>query len=60
MLPALRHYTSKRREESAIGRSQRLAPPAATDPERRIASSSGDLTRRDRLGGLIHEYRYAA
>jgi transposase InsO family protein len=35
------------------------SPPAGSDRERRVASSS-DLKRRDRLGGLIHEYSYAA
>jgi putative transposase len=49
------HYNAHRPH-----RSLNLAPPAATGSERRIASSSGDLTRRDRLGGLIHEYHYAA
>ena len=43
-------------------RSLDLAPPAAIGREHRILSSSpsADLTRRDRLGGLIHEYSYAA
>ena len=49
------HYNAHRPH-----RSLNLAPPAATGLERRIASSSGDLMRRDRLGGLIHEYHYAA
>jgi hypothetical protein len=49
------HYNAHRPH-----RSLNLVPPAATGSERRIASSSGDLTRRDRLGGLIHEYTYAA
>jgi putative transposase len=37
-----------------------LTPPTATDQERPIISSSHDLRRRERLGGLIHEYTYAA
>jgi transposase InsO family protein len=49
------HYNAHRPH-----RSLNLVPPAATGPESRIASSSGDLTRRDRLGGLIHECHYAA
>jgi putative transposase len=40
-------------------RSLQLFPPAEVGYERPIALS-GDLKRRDRLGGLIHEYRYAA
>jgi transposase InsO family protein len=41
-------------------RSLSLAPPTATDDERSIVSSSRDVERRDRLGGLIHEHSYAA
>jgi transposase InsO family protein len=38
-----------------------LAPPAKVERQRPIASSSHrDLRRHDRLGGLIHEYSYAA
>jgi hypothetical protein len=48
------HYNAHRPH-----RSLDLAPPAATGGERRVASSR-ELKRRDRLGGLIHEYRYAA
>ncbi len=40
-------------------RSLRLVPPAAVNRKGPI-TRSGDLKRRDRLGGLIHEYRYAA
>jgi putative transposase len=40
-------------------RSLELTPPEATDRERPVASSC-DVKRRDRLGGLIHEYSYAA
>jgi len=40
-------------------RSLNLTPPIATDHERSLASSR-DVKRRDRLGGLIHEYSYAA
>ncbi len=40
-------------------RSLELAPPEAIDCERPVASSR-DVKRRDRLGGLIHEYSYAA
>jgi putative transposase len=40
-------------------RSLNLTPPEAIDHERAVASSR-DVKRRDRLGGLIHEYSYAA
>jgi putative transposase len=40
-------------------RSLDLTPPAPNGREHPVASSR-DLTRRDRLGGLIHEYSYAA
>jgi len=40
-------------------RSLDLVPPAAIGHIRAIASS-GDLKRHDLLGGLIHEYSYAA
>jgi putative transposase len=40
-------------------RSLDLTPPAAIDRERPVASSR-DVTRRDRLGGLIREYSCAA
>jgi len=40
-------------------RSLHLFPPAATSRECRVASSR-ELKRRDRLGGLIHEYSCAA
>jgi putative transposase len=48
------HYNAHRPH-----RSLDLAPPAATGYERRLATSR-DLKRRDLLGVLIHEYRYAA
>jgi len=48
------HYNAQRPH-----RSLDLVPPAAIGRERAVASSS-DLKRRDRLGGLIHEYSYAA
>jgi putative transposase len=48
------HYNTHRPH-----RSLHLVPPAATDHGRSITSSR-DLKRRDRLGGLIHEYSYAA
>ena len=48
------HYNAHRPH-----RSLDLVPPAAIGRERRVASSS-DPQRRDRLGGLIHEYSYAA
>jgi putative transposase len=48
------HYNAHRPH-----RSLDLAPPTAISHERRVASSH-DLKRRDRLGGLIHEYGYAA
>jgi transposase InsO family protein len=41
-------------------RSLSLTSPIATDHERPVVSSSNDVKRRDRLGGLIHEYTYAA
>jgi putative transposase len=50
----LDHYNAHRPH-----RSLDLVPPAALARERRVASSH-DLKRRDRLGGLIHEYGYAA
>ena len=40
-------------------RSLQLLPPAELGYEHPVALS-GDLKLRDRLGGLIHEYRYAA
>jgi putative transposase len=49
------HYNAHRPH-----RSLNLTPPTATDRERPIISSSHDVKRRDRLGGLIHEYSYAA
>ena len=48
------HYNTHRPH-----RSLHLVPPAATGQSRSIRSSR-DLKRRDRLGGLIHEYSYAA
>jgi putative transposase len=48
------HYNAHRPH-----RSLDLAPPAATGHQRRVASPH-DLKRRDRLGGLIHEYSNAA
>jgi putative transposase len=49
------HYNAHRPH-----RSLNLTPPAATGHERPLVSSSHDVKRRDRLSGLIHEYRYAA
>jgi transposase InsO family protein len=48
------HYNAHRPH-----RSLNLTPPAANGRRRRIPPS-GDLKRTDRLGGLIHEYGYAA
>jgi putative transposase len=48
------HYNAHRPH-----RSLDLVPPAAIHGERRVAPSR-DVKRRDRLGGLIHEYSYAA
>ncbi len=48
------HYNAHRPH-----RSLSLTPPIAIDHERPLASSR-DVKRRDRLGGLIHEYSYAA
>ena len=48
------HYNAHRPH-----RSLELTPPLATYGTRPLASSR-DVRRRDRLGGLIHEYRYAA
>jgi putative transposase len=51
------HYNAHRPH-----RSLNLTPPTANGRERRSVSSSpsAGLKRRDRLGGLIHEYSYAA
>jgi hypothetical protein len=49
------HYNAHRPH-----RSLNLTPPTATDHERPIVSSSHDVKRRDRFGGLIHQYGYAA
>jgi transposase InsO family protein len=48
------HYNAHRPH-----RSLDLAPPAAIGHQRHVAYPP-DLKRRDRLGGLIHEYSYAA
>ena len=49
------HYNAHRPH-----RSLDLVPPEALGGERPVCSPSSDLTRRNRLGGLIHEYSYAA
>jgi len=49
------HYNAHRPH-----RSLDLVPPEALGSERLVCSPSSDLTRRNRLGGLIHEYSYAA
>jgi transposase InsO family protein len=49
------HYNAHRPH-----RSLNLTPPLATDHEHPIRSVSRDVRRRDRLGGLIHEYSRAA
>ena len=51
------HYNAHRPHRS-LG----LTPPRPPEPAPRIASASppDNVTRRDRLGGLIHEYRAAA
>jgi putative transposase len=50
------HYNTHRPH-----RSLHLAPPAPNASELRIIrAASADVKRRDRLGGLIHEYRCAA
>jgi putative transposase len=50
------HYNAHRPH-----RSLDLAPPSATGRNPRITSlAPADMKRRDRLGGLIHEYSYAA
>jgi putative transposase len=49
-----RHYNTHRPH-----RSLQLLPPSAV-AHKRTVSSTRDLSRRDRLGGLIHEYSYAA
>jgi hypothetical protein len=41
-------------------RSLELVPPAAIGSERTLFVSSREVIRRDRLGGLIHEYSHAA
>ena len=45
------HYNAHRPH-----RSLNLTPPIATDRDQSILSPSRDVKRRDRLGGLIHEY----
>jgi hypothetical protein len=49
------HYNAHRPH-----RSLDVVPPAAVGSERPVCLSSRELKRRDRLGGLIHEYSYAA
>jgi transposase InsO family protein len=50
------HYNTHRPH-----RSLQLTPPAASGREpRAIGSASAVVKRRDRLGGLVHEYSYAA
>jgi transposase InsO family protein len=49
------HYNSHKPH-----RSLDLVPPAEIDRQRPVASCSRDVQCRDRLGGLIHEYSYAA
>ncbi len=50
------HYNTHRPH-----RSLRLTPPAPNAPQLRLVRPrSTGVTRRDRLGGLIHEYSYAA
>jgi putative transposase len=50
----VKHYNTHRPH-----RSLELVPPAAVSRKNPVARS-GDLKRHDRLGGLIHEYSYAA
>jgi transposase InsO family protein len=49
------HYNAHRPH-----RSLELLPPTAIRSERRPCAASRELKRRDLLGGLIHEYSYAA
>jgi putative transposase len=50
------HYNAHRPH-----RSLDLRPPSPIGPEHRVVSfAPADVKRRDRLGGLIHEYSYAA
>jgi putative transposase len=49
------HYNTHRPH-----RSLELVPPAAIGSEGPVCFSSREVKRRDRLGGLIHEYSYAA
>ncbi len=53
----VQHYNGHRPH-----RALNLRPPDPAHPTLQLASSAlpGDLTRRDRLGGLIHEYGRAA
>lgn len=53
----VQHYNSHRPH-----RALNLMPPHPEQPTLRLASLArpGDVTRRDRLGGLIHEYSLAA
>ena len=49
------HYNTHRPH-----RSLELMPPRAVARKDPVAARPFELKRRDRLGGLIHEYRYAA
>lgn len=49
------HYNTHRPH-----RSLELMPPTAAACKDPLVARSLELKRRDRLGGLIHEYRYAA
>jgi putative transposase len=49
------HYNTHRPH-----RSLDLVPPTETERQRPGSVASLDVKRRDRLGGLIHEYSYAA
>ena len=49
------HYNSHRRH-----RSLKLAPPDPPARKLGVVLSTADVERRDRLGGLVHEYSLAA
>jgi putative transposase len=61
LLPALReretYYNQHRHHHSLNGAAPRPAPDPLTEPSR---LDQLDIRRRDRLGGVLHEYQHAA